>query len=409
MINFRSLLFSTLLIVGLSCCNSPQIEHFIINENDTIASMIERSDSLVKIDIHKYDFKDKELNKKIIDFFDIEKHTNLFVKDRYQRDGLLGGRHSMNENGYKLFLTGKLDTIAYLAFNDYSVGTYVKTFSKIEDENIQQQIMNVFDIKECDFYINEGNGISDMEIYSSINLRHNNELNIKEDSQETQNNIDEEFEEETYEDDSIVVPIALYSGLKNLSCTLEYFQYILRRVLYKDFEREEDALYRSIALRDIGEFAIKCTISSDEDVRKKASEIISYLGENQDFLIENNRFKLYFYYFNNMKYYDLSDVKKTESRINAQGDMLYSLYLHSNKFTSEDYCRRIFDRRDNIIGYAGFNNVYFVGPNDFYSFRVYVANDLKPNKIGWPDDYENNKSKSIENIIKNIERFYSPF
>ena len=366
MIKFRSLLFSTLTIVGLSCCNSQQKEHFIINDNDTIASMIERSDSLVKIDIHKYDFKDKELNKEIIDFFDIEKHTNIFIKDSYQRDGFTG-RHSMNKNGYKLFLTEKLDTIAYLAFNNYSVGTYVKTFSKIEDKSIQQQIMNVFDLKECDFYVNEGCRISDMDIYSSVNLRYNNELNVKVDSNETQNNFAEQFEEEIYEDDSIIIPTSTYSGLKNLSCTLDYFQYILRSVLCEDFEKEEDALYRSIALRDIGEFAIRCTISSDENVREKASDIISYLSEYQDFIIESNRFKLYLYYFNNMKYYDLSEVKKTESKINSQGDMLYSLYLHSNKFTNEDYCRRIFDSRDNIIGYAGFNNVYFVGPNDFYN------------------------------------------
>ena len=408
MIKFRSLLFSTLAIVGLSCCNSQQKEHFVINDNDTIASMIERSDSLVKIDIHKYDFKDKELNKEIIDFFDIEKHTNIFIKDSYQRDGFTG-RHSMNKNGYKLFLTEKLDTIAYLAFNNYSVGTYVKTFSKIEDKSIQQQIMNVFDLKECDFYVNEGYRISDMDIYSSVNLRYNNELNVKVDSNETQNNFAEQFEEEIYEDDSIVIPTSTYSGLKNLSCTLDYFQYILRSVLCEDFEKEEDALYRSIALRDIGEFAIRCTISSDENVRAKASEIISYLSEYQDFIIESNRFKLYLYYFNNMKYYDLSEVKKTENKINSQGDMLYSLYLHSNKFTNEDYCRRIFDSRDNIIGYAGFNNVYFVGPNDFYNFRVYAAKDLKPNKIGWPDDYENHKSKDIKDIIKNIERFYNPF
>lgn len=411
MINFRSLLFSTLLIVGLSCCSSPQREHFIINENDTIASMVERSDSLVKIDIHKYDFKDKKLNKDIIDFFDIDKHTNIYIKDSYNRDWSLGvlGRHNLNPNGYKLFLTGKLDTIAYLAFNNYSVGTYVKTSSIIEDENIRKQIMNVFNLDKCDFYINEGNGIADMKIYSYDELNFTKDLKKSEEIKESQNDIDEQFEEEIYEDDSIVIPALSHLGLKNLISTLGYFDFILSNVFFQDYIEEEHSLYRSIALRDIGEFAVKCMISSDEKVREKASEIVSYLDEHQEAIIKNFRFRLYNYYLNNMKYYELHDVEIKENPLNSRGDMVYSLYLHSNKFTSEDYCKRILDRRDNIFGYSGFNNVCFVGSNDFYSFRVYAAKDLKPNKIGWPDDYENAKSKSIGNIIKNIERFYNPF
>ena len=116
--------------------------------------------------------------------------------------------------------------------------------------------------------------------------------------------------------------------MKNLSCTLDYLYFILTNILNQDYTEEEHALYHSIAIRDIGEFAIKCMISSDENVRKRANRIISYLEKYQETDIKSIRNKLVYYYLQNSKKYNLDNVELVESRLNSKGDMVYSLYLY---------------------------------------------------------------------------------
>ena len=74
----------------LSGCKSPIKKHFIINENDTIASLIERNDSLIRINTHQYDLKDWRLNREMVDFFKFKPYECLAVKDNYHRDEFNG-------------------------------------------------------------------------------------------------------------------------------------------------------------------------------------------------------------------------------------------------------------------------------------------------------------------------------
>lgn len=392
-------LFLSMLLIG---CNSPVKEHYIINENDTIASLIERKDSLIKINIYQYDFKDWNLNRKIRDYFDVKPYECLSLMDSSKIEKY-NERYSKNPNGYKLYLTGTLDTIAYLAFDNYDIGTYVKTPLKFDDK-FQQRIMDALNIRSCDFYIMNGTGINSMEIYSTVDLDCLKTHDEKIDSIEIPIEEDETFEED------IIIPLIPNIGLKNLSCTLDYLYFILTNILNQDYTEEEHALYHSIAIRDIGEFAIKCMISSDENVRKRANRIILYLEKYQETDIKSIRNKLVYYYLQNSKKYNLDNVELVESRLNSKGDMVYSLYLYSKRFVSEDYGRYVVNNRDNIIGYAGFNYLVLVGPNDnYYRFPIYCGKELKADKIGWPNDYVHDKGKSIGDILEDIERFYNPF
>lgn len=353
-------------------CYKTKSPYFIL-DNDTIAYLISKNDSLMiaKIENRKFHFKYDSIYHKIYNYYELNNQYTTYITDIYTNPSNDSTKNIQIQ--YRLILNKEIDTIAFAeSVSNISKNGIIITPISIKDENKLKEISSIFNLNKCKYFNSFDKGKYEMGYYAYYNTK---ELS---------------FYEKPFTEDTL----RILNYLSNLPGLMR-FSGIDR--LYTEKEIHNWAL----TIRNIGDLAKQCKKSNSQSIKKASENLIDSLNVHQKWFFWGLRSRYGKILERTFADYDLEifvDEFFENTIMKASCDL----------FISEDYALKFLNARDNIIRALGLKKVRFSWSMRAwldYHYPILPANEIHKNEyIGWKYDHKYN----IEDILDVTSEYYNP-
>ncbi|MBQ4588370.1 MAG: hypothetical protein IJA95_03715 [Bacteroidaceae bacterium] len=365
----------SILLVSLVFCGCNKIKNpYFIEQNDTIAFLINKNDSLkiAEIENRKFNTKDDSIYHRIYNYFELNGKFTSYITDN-NVISIGDSTEKKYQNQYKLILDEQVDTIAYLEYESYlSKKGVIITPTLIKEEKKLREIANVFNLNECKFFNSFNKGKYDMDYYAYY-------------KQEKATFYEKPFIKDT---------LRILDYLSNLPGIMRFSG---NDKLYS----EEDVHKWALAIRDIGELAKKCKKNESKLIKKASENLIDSLTTHQ---------KMFFWGLRT-RYGKILERIFSDYEMEIFVDEFFEntiMQASCDYFVSEDYAIKFLNARDNILRALNLRKVRFNWSMrawlDYY-YPILPTEWIHRNDyIGWRYDHK----WDLEDILDVTLRYYEP-
>lgn len=370
----KVLTLSVLLFIFItSSCNKAKNPYYIIN-NDTIAFLIKKNDSLLiaEIENRKFNIEDDSIYHRIYNYFELKGKYTTYITDNHVITDEDSTERELH-NQYKLILDKEIDTIAFVEStpNIFKTGVIVTPTPIKEDEKLKE-IINIFNLDECKIFNSFNKGKYGMDYYAYYK------------SEKTT------FYEKPFIKDTLRI-------LNYLSKLPGYMRFSGTDRLYS----EDDVHEWALTIRNIGELAKKCKKHESNLISKASENLIDSLKTHQEM----------FFWGLRVRYGKILERIFSDYDMEIFVDEFFEntiMQASCDYFVSEDYAIKFLNARDNILRALNLKRVRFNWSMrawlDYY-YPILPANEIHRNDyIGWKYEHK----YDLEDILDVTFKYFEP-